>query len=146
MLSNLDVFSDAQGPITASAYGTSAVNVGKFAGQGEPVDIAAKVVQAFNNLTNLKITVREADTEGGSYTDVMDTPVVLLASLVIGYEFKLNFVPKVEKPWVKLYYTLTGTAPTTGKITSFLKSGRNDSYKDGLFFKPRNPTGAASTA
>lgn len=145
MLSNLDIFSDAQA-VTATAVSTNAVYVGKFAGQGEPIDIVARVVADFATLTSLAVSIREATTEGGSYTDIISVPTVALASLVIGYEFKFTFLPRVESPWIKLNYTVTGSNATAGKITALLRAGRQGVYKDGLFFKPRNPTGAASTA
>lgn len=145
MRSNLDIFSDDQA-ITADAASTNYVDVGKFAGRGEPVSIRVRVTEAFNNLTSMHVSVTECDTTGGSYTDVVSTPEVLLASLVVGYEFVLRFLPKVTDRYVKLHYDITGTAPTTGKIAAEVVEGEDFPFVDGLYFDPRNPSGAASTA
>ena len=142
MLSNLDIFSDDQA-ITADAASTNYVDVGDYAGRGEPVDVLVRVTEAFNTLTSLHVSVTECDTVDGSYTDVASTPEIPLASLVVGYDFKLRFLPAVSKRYIKLHYDVTGTAPTTGKIFAALEAGEDAPYMDGLYFSPRNPTGAA---
>jgi hypothetical protein len=147
MRSNFDIFSDDQA-ITATAFSTNYVDVGEFAGKGEPIDIEAKVTEAFTNLTNLEVGVYQCDTTGGVYTEVMSLPVVLLATLVQGYRFKLNFLPDVNQRYIKLKYTVTGTAPDAGEIAAQITApgGVDRSYEDGQYFSPRNPSGAAATA
>jgi hypothetical protein len=145
MRSNLDIFSDDQA-ITGDAASTNAVYVGAFAGRGEPVTIRVRVTEAFTLLTSLHLSVTQCATEGGSYTDVVSTPEILLAALVVGYEFLIRFLPNVSQPWVKLHYECTGTDPDAGKIAADVVEGEDFPFKDGLYFSPRNPTGAAATA
>lgn len=145
MLSNLDIFSDDQA-ITADAVSTNFVDVGKHAGKGEPIDILVRVTTAFDNLTSLHVSVQECDTTAGTYTDVLSTPEVVLADLAIGYEFVIRYLPKVTDRYIKLHYDVTGTAPSAGKIFAALEHGEDFPFRDGIYFSPRNPTGAASTA
>lgn len=146
MRSNLDIFSDAQA-ITGDALSTNYVDVGKFAGQGEPIPIRVKVMEDFNNLDSLHVSVFECDTTGGTYTEVLSTPEVPLASLTQGYEFVIQYLPKVSDRYIKLKYVTTGAAePTQGKITAEIVSGKDFPYKDGLYFSPRNSSGAEATA
>ena len=145
MLSKLDMFSNNQA-ITATAASTNYVDVGLFAGRGEKVDVLVRVSEAFNNLTSLHVSVTECDTVDGAYTDVASTTEIPLASLIAGYDFKINVLPAVSKRYIKLHYNVTGTAPTTGKILAALEAGEDATYVDGLYFSARNPSGGAATA
>lgn len=145
MRSNLDIFSDDQA-ITADAVSTNYVDVGKHAGKGEPVPIRVRVTEAFNNLTSLSISIQECDTVDGTYTDVTSTHDILLADLALGDETVIRFLPKVTDRYIKLHYDVTGTAPSTGKFAAEVVSGEDFPFVDGLFFSPRNSSGAESTA
>ena len=145
MLSNFDIFSDDQA-ITADAASTNYVDVGDFAGRGEPVDVLIRVTEDFDLLTSLHVSVQQCDTTGGTYADVASTAEVVLADLVVGYEFKIRFLPLVTQRYIKLHYDVTGTAPTAGKIFAAVEAGEDFPYEDGLYFDGRNTSGAASTA
>jgi len=145
MRSQLDIFSDDQA-IVADAYSTNPVYVGAFAGRGEPVTLRIRVTAAFTLLTSLHVSVMQCATESGSYVDVISTPEILLADLVAGYEFLIRFLPNVSSSWVKLHYDCTGTNPDAGAIAADVVEGEDFPFVDGLFFSPRNPTGAATTA
>lgn len=145
MLSNMDIFSDDQA-ITVDVVSTNYVDVGKFAGDGEPVDILIRITQAFNNLTSLHVSLQKCDTTGGIYTDVISTAEIPLASLVKGFEFNITYLPRLTDRYVKLHYEVTGTAPTTGKVFAALEAGEDMPYREGLYLSPRNPTGAAASA
>lgn len=147
VLSNLDIFSDDQA-ITATADSTNYVDTGKHAGKGEPIDILIRVTEDFNNLTDLTVTIKECDTTGGSYTTVLTLPAVLLAALVEGAEFAIRYLPKTTYTdrYVKIGYAVNGSAPTTGKMHASLEPGEDFPYREGLYLKPRNPTGLAATA
>ena len=48
--------------------------------------------------------------------------------------FGFRFLPRaVTKPWLKLVYTVTGTAPTTGKVFAALLREEQDSYEAGQY-------------
>ena len=147
MLGNYSLFSDEQA-ITADAASTNYVDLGtNFAGHGTPINMVIRVTEAFNNLTSLVVKVQESDSSGSGYTDVAQTPAILLADLVAGYKFDLQWLPNVEKRYCQLYFDVTGTAPTTGKITAYLVGGHDfPTTVDGKYWDPRNPSGAESTA
>ncbi len=144
-LSNLDIFSALQ-DITATADSTNALYVGTFAGRGEPIDILIRVTETFLTNTTLTITLSQSATEGGSYEIASSTKAIPVAELVIGYKAKIQYVPLVENPWLKLTYTIVGSSATAGQIDAALEAGPDHVYKDGLYFSPRNSTGAASSA
>lgn len=134
---SLNMFSDQQA-ITATADSTKKVHLGglKIAGKQDPIFIDIRVNADFNNLTSLAAKLQQADTENGAYTDVPggDSGAVLLASLKAGYKFGLRILPRgVTKPWLKLVYTVVGTAPTTGKVTAALVREEQDSYEAGQY-------------
>lgn len=134
---SLNIFSDSQA-ITATADSTKKVHLGgvKIAGKGDPIFVECKVTQAFNNLTSLNAKLQQADTESGSYTDVPggDFGTLLLAALAIGAKFGVRILPRgITKPWLKVVYTVVGTAPTTGKVHTALVREEQDSYEAGQF-------------
>jgi hypothetical protein len=134
---SLNMFSDQQA-ITATTDSTKKVHLGglKLAGKMDPIFIDIRVNEAFNNLTSLKVELQQADTEDGSYATVAggDTGAIPLASLKAGYKFGLRILPRsVTKPWLKLVYTVVGTAPTTGKVTAALVREEQDSYEAGQY-------------
>ena len=134
---SLNMFSDQQA-ITATADSTKKVHLGglKLAGKMDPIFIDIRVNAAFNNLTSLNVKLQQADTESGSYTDVPggDAGTLLLAALGAGARFGIRILPRgVTKPWLKLVYTVVGTAPTTGKVTAALVREEQDSYEAGQY-------------
>ena len=146
MLDGLCVFSDDQA-ITASAASTNYIKIMEFLGRGEPVEILVRVTVDFATLTSLKVGV-QTDTANtfGSPTTVAETAAIAAASLVEGYEFKLRFLPNVEEEYLRLYFTVAGDSATAGKVFAAVVVGGDHPLKDGLYFSPRNTTGAASTA
>lgn len=147
MRSNFDIFSDDQA-ITATAVSTNYVDVGKFAGKGEPIEIEVRVTTSFATLTSLTVDVAQCATVAGSYVVIESYPTVVLASLVAGYKFKINFLPDVNNRYIKLNYTVVGTNASAGTIAAEIVApgGVDESYEDGLYFSPRNSDGAAATA
>lgn len=130
------LFSDAQA-ITATAASTNIIDLGapgtpKHAaaamtqdiGRGRPVPLRVQVVEAFNNLTSLAIAVQVDDNSAFSSAKTVQTVTVLLADLVAGKVVLPEYVPRgTDERYMRLYYTVTGTAPTTGKITAGLVAG-----------------------
>jgi len=149
MLDNFAIFSDDQA-ITVDAASTKDHLFMDHIGQGEPVLLDIRVTEDFAALTSLKLKVQqttEADDAWASPEDVLVTPEVLLADLVAGARpFFIQFLPKVTKPRVRLYFDVTGDAATAGKIFAAVDISRDDTYGDGTFYSPRNPSGAADTA
>jgi hypothetical protein len=90
------LFSNEQA-ITASAASADVIDLGssRDIGAGEPVMVLVQVTQSFDALTSLP-----------------------LASLTAGARFTAGPVPGGVLRYLRLYYTVTGSNPTTGKITA----------------------------
>lgn len=126
-------FSNAQ-PITADAASTNIIDLGatgtvygaaaaiiRDVGLGEQVPLAIRVVETFNNLTSMQILVQTDDnTAFSTPVTVFQSPVYVLADLAIGAKLLLpDWLPAGTKErYVRLFYDITGTTPTLGKITA----------------------------
>lgn len=131
ILDNQTLLSNAQA-ITADAGSTNQIDLSPRAsglvrdiGPGKPIPLLVQVVEAFNNLTSIVVSVQtDEDSAFGSPTTVASTGAIPLASLVAGYQFNLDYVPRGTKErYMRLYYDITGTAPTAGKITAGVVHG-----------------------
>ena len=120
------LFSDAQ-EVTESAASTNVVKVNGDIGKGEPVEILAQVVEDFAGLTSLTLAVQTCDTEDGDYEDLITTGDVEAADLTAGYKFPIKFLPIGIKNYLRLYYTVSGTA-TAGAVTAGIVDGSNEGY------------------
>lgn len=110
---------------TGTVYGAAAAIV-RDIGRGADVPLKCTVVEAFNNLTSLTISVETDDNAGfSSAQTVFTSPTYVLADLAIGAR---NLLPEsvpigTNERYMRLKYTLVGTAPTTGKITAGVTAG-----------------------
>lgn len=134
ILSAEQLFSDDQA-ITATAVSTNVIDLGAAGtpydaaaalnqdiGKGTPVPLLIQVTEAFNNLTSLKIAIETGSTTSLG-TVVIDATIVL-ANLTVGKQFPLMFLPRdIAERYLGVRYTVTGTAPTTGKITAGISAG-----------------------
>lgn len=105
-------------------YGVSSAMV-KDIGKGEDVYVNAQVVQAFNNLTSLQVDLQSSDDVAfGSGVTTITLGTYALATLVAGRVLNWQELPSgVKGRYLRLNYTVTGTAPTTGQITAGLVFG-----------------------
>ncbi len=130
------LFSNAQA-ITADAASTDIVDLGatgtvygaaaplsRDLGKGECVPLLIQVVESFNTLTSLRVVVQCDDNAGfSSPKDVLEV-VLPLASLVAGRTFPIIAIPPgVNERYMRIYYDITGTAPTLGKVTAGVVAG-----------------------
>ena len=67
IIDNFNVFSDS---VTVAAGNSNVVNVMPFLGRGEAVNVTICVTSNINNLTSLTVKLQQADTPGGTFTDV----------------------------------------------------------------------------
>lgn len=130
------LFSDAQA-VTATAASTNSVDLGatgtayghaaalsRDVGLGQKVAIAVQVVEAFNTLTSLTIEVQCDDNDSFSSAKTIISQVIPLADLVVGKVASFIAVPPgTDERYMRLRYVVTGTAPTTGKITAGIVAG-----------------------
>jgi hypothetical protein len=132
------MFSVAQ-PITATTASTNiidlrptstvfgaAVPIGRDIGKGASVPLRCAVVETFNNLTSLTISVETDDNAGfASPRTVFTSPAYPIADLATGARALLpDSIPiGADEQFLRLKYTVGGTAPTTGKITAGVTMG-----------------------
>lgn len=114
--------------ITTTAASTNVIDLGvtgRDVGVGEMIPVWVGVDTDFATLTSLQVTLQTDDDEAfGTAVDVIQTGAVPAADLVAGYQFSLNSVPKnVLGRYVRLNYTVAGSAATAGTITAGMTMG-----------------------
>lgn len=137
ILSAQQLFSDKQA-ITATAVSTNVIDLGvpgtpygaaaalnRDVGKGTKVPLLAQVTADFNNLTSLTIALETGSTT--ALGTVIASEVVLLADLVAGKQFVFDSLPDgITERYIGFRYTVTGTAPTLGSITSGISMGNQE--------------------
>ena len=132
------LFSNAQA-VTATAASTNIIDLGatgtvfgattaivRDVGKGKEVSIRASVVESFNNLTSLSIGIETDDNVGfASAKTVWTSPAYALADLAVGAKLLLpdELPVGTDERYLRLKYTVAGTAPTLGKITAGVTAG-----------------------
>lgn len=130
------LFSDAQA-ITATAASTNLIDLGPIGsgvtrdiGHGTEVPIAIAITQAFNNMTSLTISIETDDNAAfSSASTVWTSPAYTLAQINAAAAGTKYLLPDgmpggTAERYVRLKYTVAGTAPTTGKITAGIAASR----------------------
>jgi len=134
ILSAQQLFSDDQ-VITASADSTNVIDLGtpgtpygasatlnQDVGKGAGIPILIQVTEAFNNLTSLEIIVSTGATTALGTSVLSQT--ILLADLVVGKQTSFVVLPNdITERYLGIEYVVTGTAPTTGKVTAGITMG-----------------------
>lgn len=126
ILDTQNLFSDAQA-ITGTAASTNYLSPisGRNLG-AKDIPLLIQVTEAFNTLTSLTIAIQTDDNTSFSSATTVYSIVVPLASLVAGYIVPLNYMPDtlIAEKYVRVLYTVTGSNPTTGKITAGFVAAR----------------------
>nr|HDI1733835.1 hypothetical protein [Klebsiella pneumoniae] len=124
LLDQQALFSAAQA-ITATAASTNVIDTGsnKDVGKYGDIPLLIQVVEGFNNLTSLTVTVQTDDNSTFSSAADVLSMTIPLASLVLGYKSPVITLPMKMERYIRLNYTVTGTAPTTGKVTAGITGG-----------------------
>lgn len=124
LLDQQALFSAAQA-ITATAASTNVIDTGsnKNVGKYGDIPLLIQVVEGFNNLTSLTVTVQTDDNSAFSSAADVLSMTIPLASLVLGYKSPVITLPMKMERYIRLNYTVTGTAPTTGKVTAGITGG-----------------------
>lgn len=120
--------------ITASTASTNTVDLGtpgtpygssaplrRDVGRGTPIPFFIGVTEAFNNATSLTIAVQTDDNAAfTSPTTVWTSVAYPLSDLAPGVRHLLpdELPVNTNEQFVRLFYTVAGTAPTTGRITA----------------------------
>lgn len=125
-----NLFSDDQA-ITVTADSTNVINLGvDNIGKGEPIEILCQVTEAFAaaGAATLQAQLETDDNAAmSSSTVVWDSGAIGKASLVVGYEFTITFVPKAGmEQYAGLVFTVATGPMTAGKITAGLIKDRQN--------------------
>lgn len=117
--------------VTGTPYG-STVPLTRDIGIGARVPLHVSVVETFNNLTSLQVQVQTSP-DNATWTTILGGAVVPAASLVAGHQFDVpyEFPEGTKARYVRLNYDVTGTAPTTGKITAGAVMARQTNHTYG---------------
>lgn len=141
ILDNTLVLSDSQA-ITADAGSTNVIDLGAPGtpvgasaalavdiGKGDNISIICNVVEAFNNLTSLTISLQVDDNAAFSSAAEVASKTYLLASInsTKMLSFPATLPTGTNERYLRLYYDVTGTAPSTGKITAAIVAARQSS-------------------
>ncbi len=128
ILDEQGLFSNNQA-ITASCVSTNVLDLGKReVSFGTPVDLLIQVTEDFNNLTSLSVAVQTSLNEGFSTPVKLTEATIALANLKKGEILPIQFLPKGNLGYMRLSYTVTGTAPTKGKVLAGLVDGAEQSF------------------
>lgn len=119
---NENIYSEDQA-ITADAVSTNVVKHGNIGvGRGEKLNLIIEVTEAFNNLTNLIITLQSDTAEAMGSPVAVLAKTILLADLTLGAKFNLG-EPEIGSPATEIFsrlnFDVTGTNPTTGALNAF---------------------------
>lgn len=133
------VLSDAQA-ITATARSTNIIDIGaagvpgggatnavrRDIGIGSEIPLLITVVEGFNNLTSVAVGLEVDDDPAFASPTVLASRTYTLAELTQGAQlpFPAELPEGTRERYIGLRYTVTGTAPTLGKITAAVVAGR----------------------
>lgn len=129
------LLSDAQA-IVASAASTNVIDLGPInagfsrdIGKGKQIPLLIQVVEAFNNLTSLTVALQTDDAAAFGSPITVWSSVIVLADLIAGKVIVPEYVTRgTKEQFMRLNYTVTGTAPTLGKITAGITMGNQSAF------------------
>ncbi len=128
ILDEQGLFSDKQA-ITETCVSTNVLDMGyREVSFGTPVELFIQVAETFNNLTALTIKVQSAKDE--DFSDAVDLAeeTISASKLIKGATSAIKFLPKGNLGYIRLSYTVEGSAPTEGKILAGIVDGAQESF------------------
>ncbi len=110
---------------TGTAFGHAAALKRDF-GKGYDIPFLVQVVESFNTLTSLTVTLQGSTDEAfTSPQTIWTSGAVPLATLVAGYRLPISELPEgTTFRYIRLSYTVAGSNPTLGKITAGIVAAR----------------------
>jgi hypothetical protein len=123
-------------------------------GADEPLGIHVLVTQTFATLTSLTVDLEVCATAGGSFLNILSSPVLPVAQLIAGQEiFRYSLPPNqllnaaagvLNAPgqFIRLNYTVAGSNATAGAVFAYLNP-RPDRQVFTAY--PRNYTAATTS-
>jgi hypothetical protein len=87
------------------------------------------VTEDFNSLTSLTIALQADDDSAFGSATTLYTETIALAGLTAGAKLKVRKVPhNSTERYLRMHYTVTGSAPTTGKVTAALSTHSENTW------------------
>ena len=138
LLDTETLFSENQ-KITANAVSTNVVKMASTEHNmtevafGEPIPLLIQVVEDFVNATKIQVDVQTAADEAFTTPTTLASATLNAADLKAGSKFPINFVPKGNLGYMRLYYTPTADTSktiTAGAITAGIVAGHDHSFQD----------------
>ena len=119
-----NLFSEDQA-ITATADSTNVIDLGLAKmGEGEPINLECRVTTTFADGTSLKVSlVSSASSTFSSVSTMVESGVIVTATLTQGYRFTFGPLPDGLLRYNKLVYTVVGTH-TAGAVFAGLNLDR----------------------
>ena len=117
--------SDAQA-LTATAVSTNVIDLGvdRDMGKGEPVPITVEVqtiLDSAGDAATLVVTLETDDNEAfASAATVWTSGTIAEATLVAGYKFAINYLPRENERYLRLVYTVAVEDFTSGNIDAYI--------------------------
>lgn len=141
---NTLLLSDAQA-ITGDAASTNVIDLGatgtpyggsalvRDIGKGTKIPLSITIVEAFNTLTSLTFILQTDDNSSFSSAKDVASSTVPLASLTLGKQIDFpDYIPQgTNERYFRLYYDVTGSNPSTGKITAGVVAARQTNFVGG---------------
>ncbi|OHD00892.1 MAG: hypothetical protein A2885_13380 [Sphingopyxis sp. RIFCSPHIGHO2_01_FULL_65_24] len=117
---------------TGKPYGDSRSLV-RDIGKGDRVPLSINVTETFNNLTSVEVQLQTDDNSGFSSAKVVARATYLLAELTAGKQLTFpDDIPEgTNEQFMRLYFDITGTAPSTGKFTAGIVAARHSNFVGG---------------
>lgn len=123
-LDKLLMFDESDAAITASTASTNIVDLGAAdLGKTGGMEFFVQVTEAFNNADSLAIKAQTASNAAFSVPidlPVQETHLLSNSGLTLNSQLFKVPVPMGVKQYLRLYYTVAGTPPSTGKIRAGL--------------------------
>lgn len=129
IIDSTNLFSDQQA-ITATAVSTNAIDLGvaRQVGAGTAIPLLVQVNEDFSDLTSLTVAVQTDSDEAFGTAKTLTEQNIALADLSAGKQFDFKVIPTGTDRYIRMNYTVTGTAPTTGKITAGVTMGNREGW------------------
>jgi len=118
--------------VTGKPFGDSRSLV-RDIGKGCKLPLSITVTETFNNLTSLTVQLQCDDNSGFSSAKTVAQATYLAAELVAGKQLSFpDEIPEgLNEEFMSLYFDVTGTNPSTGKITAGVVASRHTNFSGG---------------
>ena len=127
LLDAQNLFSENQEMTTGTIYSTNVVKFGKNDISFVPVVIQA--VEDFTGLSSLNVSIQTSEDAEFSLPVDLAQSKLDLAELKAGAKFPITYLPKGNKGYIRLAYTIEGSE-ATGKITAGVVASNELSYHE----------------